>query len=125
MRSPLDSLVTERSLSIINNSGGLDLIAAMESGVLKETLGEGEISQLPLLKNVCAKVSVELSDKLDYICGILDIHKRGFIETVFVDAILKAEEIMKNEGVFDALENRRIQQEKFDAVYAASQKGGV
>lgn len=123
MRAPLDSLVTERSLAVIHR--GSRLIDLMLSGALKETLEEGETSELPQLKNVCAKVTTELSDDLDRICGILDITKRSFIETVFIDAILKAEEIMKNEGVFDVLENRRIQQEKCDAAYEASQKGGV
>lgn len=125
MRRPLNSLLTERSLAIVRQSGGINLIEAMLSGAITETLQDGEISELPQLKNVCAKVSVQLSDKLDYICDILDIHKRSFIETAFIDAILKAEEIMENEGVFESLENRRIQQEKVDAAYAASQKGGV
>lgn len=123
MRAPLDSLVTERSLSIIHR--GNSLINAILSGAITETLQAGEISELPQLKNVCAKVSVELSDKLDYICGILDIHKRSFIETVFADAILKAEEIMKNEGVFDCLERRHIAEENAQDAHTATQKGGV
>lgn len=122
MRTPLDSLITERSLTLINQT---NLIDVMLSGALTEVLKEGETSQLPQLKNVCAKVSADLSDKLDYICGILDIHKRSFIETAFIDAILKAEEIMENEGIFDCLKRRRIAEDNAHAAYEATQKGGV
>lgn len=122
MRTPLDSLITERSLVFINQT---NLIDVMLSGALTEVLEEGETSQLPQLKNVCAKVSAELSDKLDYICGILDIHKRKFIETAFIDAVIKSEEIMENEGIFDCLEQRRIAEDNAHAAYEATQKGGV
>lgn len=122
MRAPLNSLLTERSLALINHTNLIDVII---SGALTEVLEEGEVSQLPQLKNVCAKVSAELSDRMDWICGVLDIRKRSFIETAFIDAISQAEEIMKNEGVLDCLEQRRIAEDNAQNVYEVSQKGGA
>ena len=44
------------------------------------------------LKNVCAKLSLEISDRLDNIVEILAVSKRSFIERALVYAIDTAEE---------------------------------
>lgn len=86
MRGHLDSLVTEKTLSLINDAG---------SSELPEDLPDS----LPL-KNVCAKVSVELSSEIDEVCNFLGVSKRRFLEAAFVDAVASAREIMRREGLF-------------------------
>jgi hypothetical protein len=84
-RSSIDSLVTEKALAIVNghdNSRVIDLIS----------------SDLPEVKNVCAKLSVKLSDDIDKVCDFLDISKRVFIEAALVDALSKANKIIEDEG---------------------------
>lgn len=90
MRNNLDRLVTEKALSLVNDSSS-DIPDQFES---------------PLLKNVCAKVSVELSDEIDAVCNVLQISKRRFLEAAFVDAVDAANEIMRREGVFEAVGGR-------------------
>ena len=50
-----------------------------------------------LVKNVCAKVSIELSDDLDEVCNLLSISKRQFIEIALIEALSKARQIMDDE----------------------------
>lgn len=90
MRTCLDSLVTEKTLSIINDSDSFDISDVSES--LQDALP---------IKNVCAKVSAQLSDEIDQVCGLLGISKRRFLEASFIDAISTAREIMRREGLFD------------------------
>ena len=58
----------------------------------------------PQMKNLCTKVSIPLSDKIDNLCAILDISKRKFCEAAFIEAIEKAESIMREEGVFAVMD---------------------
>lgn len=55
------------------------------------------------IKNVCAKVSIQLSDEIDSICGFLGISKRIFLEAAFIEAVNKAKAIIDAEGVHDHL----------------------
>ena len=55
------------------------------------------------LKNVCAKLTPELSDEIDEIVGLLSISKRRFLEAAFVDAVQQAHQIMANEGVWESM----------------------
>ena len=88
MRSHLDSLVTEKVLGLLNDiRGSSDLVDRVESSDLK---------------NVCAKVSVNLSDEIDRVSGFLGVSKRLFLESAFVDAVEVAQEIMRREGLFEA-----------------------
>ena len=88
MRSHLDSLVTEKVLGLLNDiRGASDLVDR----------GESED-----WKNVCAKVSVNLSDEIDRVSGFLGVSKRLFLESAFVDAVEAAQEIMRREGLFEA-----------------------
>jgi len=48
------------------------------------------------LKNVCAKLTKELSDRIDSTVGFLDIRKRKFIELALIQALDDAEEVIKN-----------------------------
>ena len=93
MRSHLDSLVTEKVLGLLNDiRGSSDLVDRVESSDLK---------------NVCAKVSVNLSDEIDRVSGFLGVSKRLFLESAFVDAVEVAQEIMRREGLFEAYSQRQ------------------
>lgn len=85
MRTCLDSLITQKALSLINNSVSSDL------------------PDLPGLKNVCAKVTSQLSEEIDEVCALLGVHKRQFLEAAFIDAVATAREILRREGVFEVL----------------------
>lgn len=93
-RTPLDLLVTSATLhqlSVHRNTAILDLIA------------EDQLEHSVELKNVCAKVSPQLSDRIDEICSLLDIRKRSFLEAAFIEACNEAERIIKDEGLYAAL----------------------
>lgn len=92
-RTCIDSIVTEKALRIVNG---------FDNGKLLDLMAEDPDYQLPL-KNVCAKLSVPLSDEIDRICGLLDVSKREFIQAALVDAIRKANEILEEEGANQAL----------------------
>lgn len=68
--------------------------------------GGGNIDsfKIPELKNVCAKLSVELSDHLDEVCSKLSLSKRQFIEMALIQALEYAEhalECVEAEGEVD------------------------
>lgn len=91
-RTPLDALVTRACLKEMEGNTFL-FDHFIEN---HEKLGQA--------KNVCAKVSVQISDQIDQLVGLLGINKRSFLEAAFVDAILKAKEIIEVEGLWDYLE---------------------
>lgn len=53
------------------------------------------------MKQVCAKLSQELSDNIDNVCGILDISKRKFIELSLVNAIDEFNSIASEYDIFE------------------------
>ena len=65
---------------------------------------ETEDVKLPPLKNVCAKVSVELSDRLDDMTSTLGMSKRQFIEMALIQALDFADHVLECVGVDEALE---------------------
>lgn len=96
-RTRINALVTERALrfkSIRENSDLADMIA--------NDPDEAERFQL---KNVCAKLSGQLSDEIDQVVGLLDISKRRFIESALVDALREAHRIIDEEGMLDDLDD--------------------
>lgn len=96
MRTPLNALVTEKALhfvSVRRNSDLLDMVAADP---------DHEDQFRNVLKNVCAKVSVDLSNDIDEICNLLSISKRAFLEAAMIEAVSKARMIMDKEGFWDA-----------------------
>ena len=56
-----------------------------------EQLIDNESVVVPQIKNVCAKLSVELSDKLDDLVDRLGISKRAFIEACLIQGMHCAE----------------------------------
>lgn len=89
MRGSVDSLVTEKVLSLINSSDP-----------------PFDFPDNPLLKNVCAKVASSLSEEIDQICALLGISKRRFLESAFIDAVDSAHEIMRREDIFSAIQQQ-------------------
>lgn len=57
-----------------------------------------------LLRNVCAKLTVELSDRVDAMVALLGISKRVFIERALIEAIDRAEAAIEAVGALDDLE---------------------
>lgn len=94
-RTPLDALVTRACLKEMEgNTFLLDHFIENHAN-----LGQ--------TKNVCAKVSVQMSDQIDQLVRLLGINKRSFLEAAFADAILKAEAIIEAEGLWAYLEETR------------------
>ena len=56
---------------------------------------------VPPVKNVCAKLSVELSDQLDHVSGLLGISKRKFIEMALIQALDHAEHVIECVGALE------------------------
>ncbi len=96
MRTPLDALLTERSLHFLNVHRNQSLMDALPEDFLDQ-------SPVPL-KNVCAKVSQQLSDNIDEIVNLLEISKRRFLEAAFIEAVQRARAVMEAEGVWDAID---------------------
>lgn len=58
------------------------------------------------LKNVCAKVSPQLADRLDNTCSILSLSKRRFIEAAIIHALDEADRISKEVNMFEHIEQQ-------------------
>lgn len=89
MRSPIDALVTEKALRIVNKYDTGEFVTEHA-----EELG---------LKNVCARVHPQLAEEIDQLCGLLSVSKRCFLEAAFIEAVQKAWTILEAEGVQEAL----------------------
>lgn len=98
MRSPLNALLTEKALHAVS----IRRNAELTEHILNDP--DFDPPSVPI-KNVCAKVSIDLSDEIDEIVAQLGIHKRRFLEAAFVEAIAMARRIMDEEGVNASLED--------------------
>lgn len=107
MRSPLDLLLTERTLHRIRSICDGDL----PDSIIDQAMPDSS----PIIKNMCAKVSVQLVDRLDSTCQLLDVSKRKFIETAVIEALNRADQIMGSEGVWEAFDEDRMRQETVEA----------
>lgn len=93
MRTALDALVTEKTLAAMSVGRNAEVLDWVLDG------GDGNFP----VKNVCAKVAPQLSDEIDNICGVLSISKRRFLEAAFIDAVKRAHTIMRDEGLWEVL----------------------
>ena len=64
-------------------------------------LDDPETAEKLKVKNVCAKISCELSDELDYTCNILGLSKRKFVEMAISAAIERCGTIMEKLDIFE------------------------
>lgn len=84
-RTYFEELILQSALQFKNGSSNSDLI---------DLIAEDRIDHNIQLKNVCAKLTPELSDSLDEVVGILGISKRKFIEAALIEAVRTAKHIM-------------------------------
>ena len=89
--SILDRLLLEKSLTVVNQSG--------LSGAAEYAIEHDDGNRL--VKNVCAKVSPVLADRIDNVCGILEISKRSFIELALINAIDEFNSIAEQYDIFE------------------------
>jgi len=66
---------------------------------------DGDVSDKLLLKNVCAKVSQQLAERLDQMCGVLDLSKRRFVEAAIINALDEADRVAAEVEMFAHLEH--------------------
>lgn len=95
VRTRINALVTEKTLH---------RLSACLNEVLVDSVTDQEGEESVLIKNLCAKVSVNLSNEVDRICANLMVSKRLFIESAVVDAVNRAEVIMEREGLYSSLD---------------------
>lgn len=62
---------------------------------LIESLPEGDNG----IRQMCAKVSIQLIEDLNEVCTRLDMSKRQFIEAAVIDAVKRAHEVMERHGL--------------------------
>ena len=63
------------------------------SGSLMDHLIDQSAAKIEV-RNMCAKVSPQLYQRLEDVCNLLDMSKRQFIEAAVSDAIVKAQELV-------------------------------
>lgn len=89
----------------------LQLQVLKQKAMAKGGVGQGSLTERMLdqaetggqLKQMCAKVSVELHDQVHNLCGILDLSKREFIEAAVVEAVVRAHEVIERNGGLEAM----------------------
>lgn len=64
-----------------------------------------EITSIPL-RNVCAKLSVPLVERLDKALDVLDISKRQFIELALIEALDKVDQVLVDVDAFEYIDAR-------------------
>lgn len=62
-----------------------------------------EQGSAPELRQMCAKVSPVLHDRLEQLTSLLDMSKREFIEAAVIDALDRAEEVLERSGAMRQL----------------------
>lgn len=62
-----------------------------------------ENSETPVVRQMCAKVSVVMYADLEEVCNLLDMTKREFIEQAVGDALKRAHVAINASGVVDQL----------------------
>jgi hypothetical protein len=90
-----DQYIQHRVLSFkfLNVDNGKLFDHLLESGQLVET---GSVE----LRNVCAKLSVELAERLDNTLSVIDMSKRQFIEMALIEALDKVDQAVESLDAF-------------------------
>jgi predicted transcriptional regulator len=68
--------------------------------ILLEKLTEAQLEEIQI-KNVCAKLHVDLANRLDEVCGVLDMTRRQFIEAAIIDGISKFDQLSSDYDMFE------------------------
>lgn len=61
------------------------------------------------LRNVCAKLTVELSDRVNATASVLGITKRLFIERALIEAMDQVDAMLEQVGAWEGLEGEAAQ----------------
>lgn len=96
-----------RGLDRLLRKGVLENIQIHQDGVSPQTVADQMIDSMPEgahIKNVCAKMSVQLVERLDNTISIIGCSKRRFVECALIAAMERAREIAEEEGLFEELE---------------------
>lgn len=85
-----------------------------------------EVCPIPL-RNVCAKLSVELVDRLDNALGVLSMSKRQFIEMAIIEALDEVDKVLQDVDAFEYLDAKAIQEGRDieREAFSEFQKGGA
>jgi hypothetical protein len=79
----------------------LHMKARFEGEAFNSEFADQAMAGSPLVKTVCAPISIELFDRLTETLGLLDISKRTFIEAAIIEALDKADIIMGEVDIFE------------------------
>lgn len=117
--SHFDQFIKYRALRFKFDSLGSstlgDVESLMEAGSLlktddgqtvRSTTLEEQFPQLRI-KNVCAKLSGDLVDRLDNSLGILGMSKRDFIEMALIEALDRVDQELHDIDAFEFIEARQ------------------
>ena len=69
-------------------------------GSLDMVLDDGNEAEKLKIKNVCAKISIQLADELEETCAVLRISKRKFIELAIIEALVRCDSIVKEFDIY-------------------------
>jgi predicted transcriptional regulator len=83
----------------------LDLKFSLENSDLTDAVIESGAEPIPL-RNVCAKLTVELAERIDRTAENLGVTKRQFIERALIEAMDQADAAFAEIGVWDEIEER-------------------
>lgn len=93
--SDFKQFIQYRALDFKFSQQNIDLTEAV--------LASGTDSPIPL-RNVCAKMTIELSDRIDSTAACLGISKRVFIERALIEAMDQVDAMLVEVGAFDDLD---------------------
>lgn len=101
-----DQYIQHRVLSFkfTNVDNGKLFDRLLESGQIVDT---GSVE----LRNVCAKLSVELADRLDNTLGLIDMSKRQFIEMALIEALDKVDQAVQELDAFEFYQGETVEAE--------------
>lgn len=115
--SHFDQFIKYKALAFKFSSMGSFSISDMERMVESGSLGKNvdgtfvpaqsleDVCPIPL-RNVCAKLTVELVDRLDNSLSILGMSKREFIEMALIEALDKVDQELLDIDAFEFVEAR-------------------
>lgn len=86
----------------------LKLKASASNSQITELLLERHPDEMTDMKQICARVSIELSDRIDQVCNLLDLSKRHFIELACIEALDRAENHLAETGALEAFSQGKL-----------------
>lgn len=99
-----------RRLDRLIRLGVLENVQMAEDGISPRSVADKLMdsaleAQTDQVKNVCAKLSVQLSDQIDSTVKWVGISKRRFIEAAIMAALERFDQIAEEEGLDEALQD--------------------